>query len=130
VRLLQQHKGYRQKFGKRLASCSREGCDDASSFCFDWNCFLSSCGIGGFWMNGNPHMEPTQPYVAHWIKDGMTKESRRFDFVECGGGIDLGDGYEVQSSQSKSTQEIFDGLNTHVHRVLTCMKSNGISPSL
>ena len=84
---------------------------------------LSSCGIGGFWMNGNPHMEPTQPYGAHWIKDGMTKDSRRFDFVECGGGIDLGDGYEVQSNQSKSTQEIFDGLNTHVHRVLTCMKS-------
>lgn len=27
---------------------------------------------------------PSQPYGAHWIKDGMTKESRRADIAACG----------------------------------------------
>lgn len=40
---------------------------------------LSGCGIGGFWMNGDPSVgKNLKPYGAHWVKDGMTKESRRF----------------------------------------------------
>jgi hypothetical protein len=45
---------------------------------------LTGCGIGGFWMNGNPNPTPTQPYGAHWIKEGMTRESRRQDSWACG----------------------------------------------
>jgi hypothetical protein len=45
---------------------------------------LTGCGIGGYWMNGNPNHSPTYPYGAHWIKDGMTRESRRVDSWACG----------------------------------------------
>ncbi|MDO9281890.1 MAG: hypothetical protein Q7T88_05870 [Methylotenera sp.] len=29
-------------------------------------------------------LTPSQPYGAHFIKEGMTKESRRVDIVACG----------------------------------------------
>lgn len=46
---------------------------------------LSGCGIGGFWMNGDPSYKPdTKPYIAYWKMDGMTEESRRGDSAECG----------------------------------------------
>lgn len=46
---------------------------------------LSGCGIGGFWMNRDPSVgKNLKPYGAHWVKDGMTRESRRFDLVTCG----------------------------------------------
>jgi hypothetical protein len=48
------------------------------------NLVLNGCGIGGMWMNGNPHMEPIQPYGSHWIKERMTKEQRRADSWSCG----------------------------------------------
>ncbi len=31
-------------------------------------------------------LSPSQPYGAHWIKDGMTKENRLDDTVACGSG--------------------------------------------
>lgn len=49
--------------------------------------FLSGCGIGGFWMNGNPSVgKNLKPYGAHWVKDGMTRESRLDDTKACGSG--------------------------------------------
>ncbi|HEY0268559.1 MAG TPA: hypothetical protein VGC12_04915, partial [Methyloradius sp.] len=29
-------------------------------------------------------LSPSQPYGAHWSKDGMTRESRRVDIAACG----------------------------------------------
>jgi len=51
---------------------------------------MSSCGIGGYWMNGVSGKERTEylnsikPYGAHWVKEGMTRESRRDDSWACG----------------------------------------------
>jgi hypothetical protein len=64
-----------------------------------------------------------KPYGAHWIKEGMTRESRRVDYMQCGGGSDLREGYEVKSGQSN--KEFFDGFNVHTHKLLNCMKSKG-----
>lgn len=64
-----------------------------------------------------------KPYGAHWIKDGMTRESRRVDYMQCGGGADLREGYEVKSGQSN--KEFFDGFNAHVYQLLNCMKPKG-----
>ncbi|MCH9743177.1 MAG: hypothetical protein K0U21_08205 [Proteobacteria bacterium] len=48
---------------------------------------LSGCGIGGFWMNGDPSVgRNLKPYGAHWIKEGMTRESRLNDTKACGAG--------------------------------------------
>ena len=51
---------------------------------------LTSCGIGPHQMNGVSGRERTEylnsikPYGAHWIKEGMTRESRRLDLAACG----------------------------------------------
>ena len=65
----------------------------------------------------------SKPYGAHWIKDGMTRESRLVDYKECGGGADLREGYEVR--QGQSNKEFFDGFNAHTYQLLSCMKSKG-----
>jgi hypothetical protein len=83
---------------------------------------LTGCGIGGYWMNGNPNHSPTYPYGAHWIKDGMTKESRRHDFKECGGdSVSFKAGYEKQPDQT--TADYFEGLNKHTLKVHSCMRA-------
>lgn len=46
---------------------------------------LNGCGIGGYWMNGNPFYASVKPYMSLWHKDGMTEESQRVDWVKCGG---------------------------------------------
>jgi hypothetical protein len=33
------------------------------------------------------------PYGARWVKEGMTRESRKADWVTCGGGVDLSNGF-------------------------------------
>ncbi len=46
---------------------------------------LAGCGIGGHWMTGDPSAgKNVKPYGAHWVKEGMTRESRRADLRACG----------------------------------------------
>jgi hypothetical protein len=48
---------------------------------------LTGCGIGGFWMNGDPFAAKNiKPYLQYWEKPGMTPEGRRRDSVGCGAG--------------------------------------------
>jgi hypothetical protein len=55
---------------------------------------LNGCGIGGIWMDpSNRPLDPSYPYGARWVKEGMTRESRKADWVTCGGGVDLSNGF-------------------------------------
>jgi len=51
---------------------------------------LTACGIGPHQMNGVSGRERTEylnsikPYGAHWVKEGMTRESRQVDLTACG----------------------------------------------
>lgn len=48
---------------------------------------LSSCGIGGYWMNGNPSAgKNIKPYLHYWVKEGVSAEGRLGDGAACGGG--------------------------------------------
>jgi hypothetical protein len=68
---------------------------------------LTSCGIGPHQMNGVSGRERTEylnsikPYGAHWIKEGMTKEEQRNDWVNCGG--------DRSGTFSPSIQTLSDG---------------------
>ena len=84
---------------------------------------LTGCGIGGFWMNGNPNLSPSHPYGAHWVNEGMTRESRSSEFTQCGGYENLREGYEIQPNQS--TTDFFKGYNAHVTQVASCMRAKG-----
>lgn len=47
---------------------------------------LTACGIGGFWMNGDPSEgRNVKPYLYYWEKPDMTAQGRKEDWVECGG---------------------------------------------
>ena len=73
---------------------------------------LSGCGIGGLWMNGDPSVgRNLKPYGAHWIKEGMTRESRLQDYESCGGTKSFQGGFpdaviraETQPTDVVSTQ--------------------------
>ncbi len=84
-------------------------------------CFVSELGS----MSGKERIEylkSIKPYGAHWIKEGMTKESRRFDFVECGGGVDLQEGYaEWVSPMPYETYSA--GKTQHIRAIAACMRS-------
>ena len=76
-------------------------------------CLLESVG---------PIDRSIKPYGAHWIKDGMTRDSRRHDFKECGGNsVSFKAGYEKQRDQT--TADYFEGLNKHTLKVHSCMRA-------
>ena len=77
-------------------------------------CLLESVGP----VERNP-----KPYVDYWIKEGITKESRLTDWIQCEGGTNGNYGYEIQNDQSR--KEYFDGLIAHTNRVDLCMKGKG-----
>ena len=46
---------------------------------------LTGCGIGGVWLDpGNAPSRLSFPFLSHWIKEDMTRESRRGDSWACG----------------------------------------------
>ncbi|MDP4837896.1 MAG: hypothetical protein NWS01_12235 [Burkholderiales bacterium] len=65
-----------------------------------------------------------KPYGAHWIKEGMTRESRRFDFVQCGASEDLRDGYTEWFS-SVPYEVYSKGKGQHIRALADCMKTKG-----
>lgn len=76
-------------------------------------CLLESVG---------PIDRSIKPYGAHWIKEGMTRDSRRHDFKECGGdSVSFKAGYEKQRDQT--TADYFEGLNKHTLKVHACMRA-------
>jgi len=47
---------------------------------------LSGCGIGGFWMNGNPYVKNHIPSLLdRWDSPDKTVEEKRQQWVACGG---------------------------------------------
>ncbi len=97
---------------------------------------LSGCGIGGVWMNGDPSVgKNLKPYGAHWVKDGMTRESRLDDIVACGATRDLTIHFPIESIQKlpgyqyTETDEIRRAASNDVleDRWRICMKSKGYS---
>lgn len=42
------------------------------------------CGIGGFWMEGNPYIDEDKPYGSYWLREGVNEETRLDDIAACG----------------------------------------------
>ncbi len=47
-------------------------------------CLYGQCMDGPCAFERAKIIENIKPYGAHWIKDGMTRESRRIDLASCG----------------------------------------------
>lgn len=63
-----------------------------------------------------------KPYGAHWVKEGMTRESRQIDLVQCGGSQDLREGYKTWLSSIP--YEVYSSEKTlYVRTLAACMQS-------
>lgn len=83
----------------------------------------TGCGIGGYWMNGNPFREPVKPYIDYWDKEGMTKESRLNDWIVCGGHPD--GGFRLDRNK-RTTDESIDTYQTRLEfEFQRCMIRSG-----
>lgn len=62
---------------------------------------FSGCGIGGYWMNGNPFVsEPGPPAIEYWIKPDTSAEQRVEDSKACGG-TPLGSSFNEQQIEAE-----------------------------
>ncbi|PJC02682.1 MAG: hypothetical protein CO071_01860 [Gallionellales bacterium CG_4_9_14_0_8_um_filter_59_50] len=78
-------------------------------------CTLVGCGIGGFWMTGDPSAgKDIKPYIAYWQKDGVTEEERLADWVACGGNENgtfswkVKEQFSGESDEQTRTRQSFD----------------------
>jgi len=88
---------------------------------------FSGCGIGGYWMNGNPFVsEPRPPEIEYWIKPDITAEQRVQDSKECGGST-LGANFsDKQMEAERQPGESFLSLLKRLHHKWErCMLSKG-----
>jgi hypothetical protein len=64
------------------------------------------------------------PYGARWFKKGMTRESRLADWVACGGGVNLSNGF-----RDWITPEPWEKFNAareqHLEELRACIKAKG-----
>ena len=64
------------------------------------------------------------PYGARWFKEGMTRESRLADWVACGGGVNLSNGF-----RDWITPEPWEKFNAareqHLEELRACIKAKG-----
>ncbi|MCM8566982.1 hypothetical protein [Thauera linaloolentis] len=93
---------------------------------------LLGCGIGGFWMEGNPFHEKSQPYGTHWIKKGVTIEQRREDSWACGAAkTALAADHVIFSKEQLQHTKHPDGKDDFAPRTrltkawIACMESKG-----
>ena len=84
---------------------------------------LTGCGIGGVWLEpSNAPREPAYPYGARWVKEGMTRESRKADWIACGGGPDLQDGFR-KLVQPETWEFFWPQKEAHRKNLWECMNS-------
>lgn len=87
---------------------------------------LTGCmGIGGIWLDpGNAPLAQDYPFGARWVKEGMTRESRKADWEACGGGADLRDGFR-KWMDPESWESFWSSKQLYVKQLSTCMQSKG-----
>ena len=66
------------------------------------------------------------PPGARWVKDGMTRESRRADWVACGGGADMLDGFR-RWIQPEKWETYWPQNERHIAALKTCMQAKNYS---
>ena len=97
---------------------------------------LTGC-LYGQCMNGPCAFERAEiianikPYGAHWIKEGMTRESRRFDLIACGSSE--GESVWFPSEQTNAERLVGEPNDVAAYirlrdKVGLCMQDNGYEP--
>lgn len=86
--------------------------------------FLAACGIGGYWMNGDPRSgKNIKPYRDYWIKQSMTEEGRKADWIECRGKADGGFSWDMRKMLPNETKDTSRLRQTS--EIKACMSQGG-----
>ena len=86
---------------------------------------LTGCGIGGVWLEpSNAPRGPSYPYGARWVKEGMTRESRLADWVACGGGVNLNNGFRT-NIHGELMRQYLDDMENHSKKLSSCIQAKG-----
>ena len=72
----------------------------------------------------NRPLDPSYPYGARWVKEGMTRDSRKEDWVACGGGEDLQDGFRKWIGP-EAWESFWPQKDFHSKQLFSCMRSKG-----
>ncbi|MHA6908443.1 hypothetical protein ACQUJS_08400 [Ralstonia pseudosolanacearum] len=88
---------------------------------------LTGCGIGGFWMNGDPSAgKNLKPYLEEWEKPGASSEMRGQASASCGGGdsdrAPLFTTAQIRAEQRPGEKEIFPTIDFMTIGSAACSK--------
>jgi hypothetical protein len=91
---------------------------------------LTGCGIGGVWLDpSNAPSRPPDPFLNHWIKEGITKESRRGDSWACGAAPTVFAAEYARPPEEQLNGKVgkkwHDALEQFSKQWISCMKSKG-----
>jgi len=73
-------------------------------------------------------LAPSQPFGAHFIKDGMTTESRRMDIAACGAKGNESVNFlpdQIQAAKQPEDINLFKARERLSKRWVTCMRGKG-----
>ena len=103
-------------------------------------CLLAGCTIGNGRICGPQtpsldcdkqayeRLKYPKPYGAHWIKEGMTKESRREDIAECGAKGNESINFlphEIQAAKQPDDPNDIKAMGRLTKEWAKCMKGKG-----
>ena len=87
---------------------------------------LIGCGtqIGLSGQAREDYLKSIKPYGAHWVKEGMTRESRLADWVACGGGVNLNNGFRT-NIHGELMRQYLDDMENHSKKLSSCIQAKG-----
>jgi len=90
--------------------------------------FLSGCGIGGYWMNGDPSGgKNITPSRDLWLLSEGSAEMRSKDWIECGGWPTgrYASSVVLPSEKNLSSKELFELGKKKDEKTVACMLNKG-----
>lgn len=86
--------------------------------------FISGCAIQDVTVSRDELLRSYFPYGARWVKEGMTRDSRLADWMACGGGVNLSNGFRDWISP-EPWEKFNAAREQHLDVLRTCIKTKG-----
>jgi hypothetical protein len=94
------------------------------SICLSTVFLLSACNTQVITGEAAERLRHPYPYGARWFKEGMTRESRLADWVACGGGVNLSNGFRT-NIHGELMRQYLDEMEIHNKRLSICIQAKG-----
>lgn len=94
--------------------------------CASMTLLLSGCNTQVVTGEAAERLRHPYPYGARWVKEGMTRESRLADWVTCGGGVNLSNGFRT-NVHGELMRQYLDEMDNHSKKLTSCIQDKGYS---